>query len=122
MPETSILAAINLHNDVAEARVVQEAIKLAQTHDERIELVFVIPDQQDGYAQHFVPEELRACGGRVLRGTVCERIVARTDEIGASFIVIGANKPTIRDLFIGPNAARVARDRDTNCSVLTVRP
>lgn len=143
MTDTTILVAVDLQHDTPDGRVAEEAVKLARTHSAKTELVFVIPDQLDGYAQHYVPEEMRAlvqaeaerdlktfCESvdwegrpvhhRVLRGVVYEKIIARAAAVKASFIVIGANRPNIKDLFIGPNAARVARH--TDCSVLIVRP
>ena len=143
MTKSAILVAVDLQHDAFDGQVVGEAVKLAKTHDSAIEVVFVIPDQQDGYAQHFVPDEMRArvqqeadrdlkafgeqvdwqdveYSTKVLRGVVYEKIIERADQLNAAFIVIGANRPNLKDFFIGPNAARVARH--TNCSVLIVRP
>ena len=143
MSQTKILVAVDLQHNTTEQRVAEEAVKLAQTHQASVEVVFVIPDQKDGYAQHFVPDDMRAAvqaeaekdlvtfensvnwgdiphSSKVLRGVVYEEIIARASATNSSFIVIGANRPNIKDLFIGPNAARVARH--TNCSVLIVRP
>ena len=143
MAENIVLLAVDLHHRAHSRQVALEAVKLAKTHTARIVAVFVIPDQQDSYAQHYVPADLRArvqaeaetdlqkfcteidwdgCAHSnvVLRGVVYEKIVKHSEQLDASFVVIGANRPKLKDLFIGPNAARVARH--ANCSVLIVRP
>ncbi|MEM9632676.1 MAG: universal stress protein [Pseudomonadota bacterium] len=143
MPKTKIIAAVDLHHRDWDSCVVKEAIMLAQSHDAEVELVFVIPDQQNSYVQEYIPADMRdrvetdarkdleAYGAQfdwgdidhsteILRGVVYETLIEHADEQSARFIVIGANKPSVKDLFIGPNAARVARY--ASCCVLVVRP
>jgi len=143
MADVKIIAAVDLHHRESDACVVQEAIMLAQSHDAEVELVFVIPDQQNTYVQAYIPEEMRdqvevdarkdlaAYAGQfdwksvpytteVLRGVIYEKLISHADDLSARFIVIGANRPTVKDLFIGPNAARVSRF--ASCCVLVVRP
>ena len=143
MTKPKILAAVDLVHKDSDAHVIQEAILLAQTHDHEIEVVFVIPDQGHSYAQEYIPADMHqqvvddaerdlaayAQGfdwngvthdSKVLRGVVYERLIARAEAQAASFVVIGASKPSVKDLLIGPNAARVSRYAP--CSVLVVRP
>ncbi|MBG6147720.1 universal stress protein [Roseibium album] len=143
MATVKIIAAVDLHHREADACVVREAIMLAQSHEAAVELVFVIPDQQNTYVQAYIPEDMRnqvevdarkdleayagefdwngvSCTTEVLRGVVYEKLIEHADERSARFIVIGASRPTVKDLFIGPNAARVSRF--ASCCVLVVRP
>ncbi len=143
MPNNKIIAAVDLSHKDWDTHVVKEAILLAKTHKADIELVFVIPDQQNSYVQEYIPTEMRdqvnvdaakdlkayadtfdwqgiSRSENVLRGVVYETLIKHADTVSARFIVIGANKPSVSDLFIGPNAARVARH--AACSVLVVRP
>ncbi len=143
MSKTSILAAVDLQHEESDQHVADEAIALAKSHDGDLHLVFVIPDQHHSYAQSYVPKEMKAQVGadavreldvfagtlntgdiavttHVRRGSVYTEIIDLSDEIAANFAVVGANKPGLGDLFIGPNAARVARH--AQCSVLVVRP
>lgn len=142
MAKKKIIAAVDLLHKSSDRKVLMEAISLAQTHHADVEIVFVIPDQQSSFAQAYVPAEMREqveveartelvsyvsgfpwsdlhYSTAVLRGVVYEKIIERAEEQNASFIVIGANRPTVKDLFIGPNAARVSRH--AICSVLVVR-
>lgn len=143
MSNIAILAAIDLEHEESDQHVAAEAIALAQSHAADLHLVFVIPDQHHSYVQQYVPREMKAqvkadarrdlgafaaaldrgdiaVTTHVRRGTVYTEIIGLSDDIGSDFVVVGANKPGLSDLFIGPNAARVARH--AQCSVLVVRP
>ena len=143
MSKTSILAAVDLEHEESDRHVVAEAIALAHSHNADLHLVFVIPDQHHSYVQQYVPKEMKeqvekdarseldtfvgtlnkgeiALTNHIRRGTVYNEIITLSDKIGADFVVVGSNKPGLSDLFIGPNAARVARH--AQCSVLVVRP
>ena len=143
MTKAKVVAAVDLVHKDSDRHVALEAIKLAQTHDADIDLVFVIPDEQLSYAQEYIPEDMRhkvqleaekelkdfgadldwqtvTHSTHVLRGVVYERLIEYADTLPANFVVIGASRPSIKDLLIGPNAARVARH--ASCSVLIVRP
>ena len=143
MPNAKIIAAVDLNHKDWDSWVVVEAIMLAQSHKADVDLVFVIPDQQNSYVQDYIPADMRdrveidarkdlaayagdfewgnvAYTANVLRGVVYETLIEYADEQSARFIVIGANRPSVKDLFIGPNAARVARF--ASCCVLVVRP
>ena len=143
MSNVRIIAALDLHPRDWDSCVVREAIMLAQSHDAGVELVFVIPDQQNTYVQAYIPDDMRdqvetdarkdladyaagfdwksvPCTTEVQRGVVYEKLIEHADKLSARFIVIGANRPSVKDLFIGPNAARVSRF--ASCCVLVVRP
>ncbi len=143
MTNAKIVAAVDLVHKESDQHVVLEAIKLAQTHKAGIDLVFVIPDEQHSYAQEYIPQDMRAkvqveatqelkefAAGfdwqeithstHVLRGVVYEKLIEYSDRLPADFVVLGASRPRIADILIGPNAARVARH--ASCSVLIVRP
>ena len=143
MTRSKILAAVDLVHKDSDAHVVHEAISLARSHDSTVEVIFVIPDQELSYVQGYIPAEMHqqvlieaeddlaaycadfnwhgvAHKTRVLRGVVYEQLINYADDQSASFVVIGASKPSVRDFLIGPNAARVSRY--ARCSVLVVRP
>ncbi len=143
MSDISILAAVDLQHKESDQHVAAEAIALAQSHGADLHVVFVIPDQHHSYVQHYVPKEMKeqvetdarneldafaaaldsgdlAVTTHVRRGTVYDEIIGLSDGVKADFVVVGASKPGLSDLFIGPNAARVARH--AQCSVLVVRP
>lgn len=143
MSGKTILAAVDLQHEESDNHVAAEALALARSHDADLHLVFIIPDQHHSYVQNYIPAEMKAqvaidakkelqafaenldngniaVSLDVLRGSVYEETISFADKISADFIVIGSNRPGVKDLFIGPNAARVARH--ANCSVLIVRP
>ncbi len=143
MTQPRILAAVDLVHKGSDTHVIHEAILLARTHAAAVEVVFVIPDQGHSYVQDFIPPDMRkqvrheaerdlatyvagfdwqdvAHDIKVLRGVVYDQLIQRAEDLSVHFVVIGAAKPSVKDLLIGPNAARVSRH--ANCSVLVVRP
>ncbi|MDO6723410.1 universal stress protein [Celeribacter halophilus] len=143
MTKSCILAAVDLVHKDSDTHVMEEAILLARTHGHDIEVVFVVPDQVYSYAQEYIPSDMRqqvevdaardlaayadsfdwqgvGHSTKVLRGVVYEKLIERADVLKAKFVVVGASKPSVKDLLIGPNAARVSRN--ASCSVLVVRP
>lgn len=143
MGKTKIITAVDLVNKSSDRHVILEAISLAKTHNSDVEVLFVIPDQQAGFLQNYIPADMRKkvqqeaeeeladytqefdwgevkYSTLVLRGVVYEKIIEHSEAVKSNFIVIGSNRPSVKDLFIGPNAARVARH--ASCSVLIVRP
>lgn len=143
MIKQKIIAAVDLVHKDSDAHVIDEALLLAQTHRHDVEVVFVVPDQANSYAQEYVPPEMRqqvvddaerdlyaytkgfdwqgvTYKSKVLRGLIYEKLIEYADAQSASFVVIGASKPSVKNLLIGPNAARVSRN--ASCSVLVVRP
>ena len=143
MTKQKIIAAVDLVHKQSDASVIEEAILLAKTHNHEVEVVFVVPDEANSYAQEYIPADMRqqvikdaqrdldlyadnfdwqgiSYDCAILRGVVYEKLIEHADTHNASFVVIGASKPTVKDLLIGPNAARVSRY--AACSVLVVRP
>ncbi len=143
MTKGTILAAVDLLHKNADKRIVEGALLKAQNRNATLELVFVIPDQQQSYVQNYIPAEMKAkveedakaelkafslefdhgntsVSTKVLRGGVYEKVLEYSDTIAADYIIIGASRPSLGNLFIGPNAARIARH--ANCSVVIVRP
>lgn len=53
-------------------------------------------------------------------GHVYVEVLDLAEEIKADLIVVGSNRPDLRDYLIGPKAARIVRH--ANCSVLVARP
>ena len=45
----------------------------------------------------------------VLHGTIYDEILRAANSIGADLIVMGAQRPDLRDYLLGPNVARVVR-------------
>lgn len=142
-----VLAAIDLHHKESDKHIVEEALALARSHSAELHLAFVIPDENYGYVQAYIPAEMRAdlakkahadakaklgefgtsmdAGGvsvetHILRGSIYDEIVKLSDRINATTVVIGAHKPGIMDIFLGPNSARVARY--AKCNVMIIRP
>ena len=138
-----ILAAVDLQHKESDKNIAAEALALAKSHGADLHLVFVVPDEQNGYVQQYIPADMRAQVDKdvkadldafsasliqgdtnvethALRGVVYAEIINLSDKIKSDFIVIGAHKPGFLDFFMGPNAARVARHAE--CSVMIVRP
>lgn len=76
---------------------------LSQLHD------FVKEHVPDGVqVQHVVGE-----------GSVYEVILKISEDVDADLIIMGSDRPKLKDYLLGPNAARVVRH--ANCSVMVVR-
>lgn len=143
MRKKIVLVAIDLGHETSDRIIAEEGLILAHSHGAELHLVFVVPDQKNGYVQPYIPQEMKAevektaeadldalgvaldsgdtkVKTHVLRGIVYEEIVKLSDRIKSEIVVIGAHKPGFMDFFLGPNAARVARHAE--CSVMIVRP
>src|SRR5690554_7137055 len=57
-----------------------------------------------------VPDEIQV-HPHVLHGTIYDEILRAADKLGVEVIVIGSHRPELKDYLLGPNAARVVRDR-----------
>lgn len=55
------------------------------------------------------------CSTDVLSGNVYVETLAAAEKLNADLIIIGSGRPELKDYFLGPSAARVARHAD--CSV-----
>lgn len=69
-------------------------------------------------ADKHIPPKLYA-GVVVENGTVYKEVVEAAKDLDIDQIVMGANRPSLADYLLGPNAARVARH--AGCSVTVVR-
>ncbi len=69
-------------------------------------------------AEKKIPKKLYA-GVVVEHGTVYKEVVEAAKDLDIDQIVMGANRPSLADFLLGPNAARVARH--AGCSVTVVR-
>lgn len=75
-------------------------------------------DAMTGWAAEALPD-VPAARLHVLKGTIYDRILHLSDEIGADAIVVGAHRPELEDYLVGPNSARVVRH--AHQSVLVIR-
>ena len=55
----------------------------------------------------------------ISHGNIYEEIIEAANKVGADVIVIGSQRPKLRDFLLGPNAARVVRHAEQ--SVVVVR-
>ncbi|WP_371224040.1 universal stress protein [Roseovarius sp. 2305UL8-3] len=55
----------------------------------------------------------------VAHGAIYDQILAMSQKVGASIIVMTSHRPELSDYLLGPNAAKVVRH--ANCSVMIVR-
>ncbi|UXU76562.1 MULTISPECIES: universal stress protein [unclassified Paracoccus (in: a-proteobacteria)] len=136
-----ILLPIDLGDPKGTARPLAEALTLLGPQGV-LHVVSVFPDfglsQVGGYfRKDYEKEALKALGKalsdwtaahvpdgvefhpHVLHGTIYDEILRAADKLAVDVIVIGANRPALRDYLLGPNAARVVRH--ANCSVYVVR-
>lgn len=51
-------------------------------------------------------------------GTAYEEILTVAKEVGATMIVLGAHRPSLKDYLIGPTAARVVRHAECSVNIL----
>ncbi len=138
----TILAAIDLTHPEDEAKVLKRARQIADLDNRRLAVVTVLPDYHSSWVGSFFPEEhthemveasrkalhryIEETVGHdeetkhVVRvGNVYDGVLETAEELNSVLIVMGAHKPGLADILIGPNAARVARY--AKCSVYIVR-
>lgn len=128
----SILCAIDLeHADIGKD-ILHEAQKLADLNGAVLNVITVAPDYGTSFVGSFFEkgtlkkalkaindqlhkfvEENTNSGAKVRHivsvGSIYEEVLAAADKINADLIILGANKPDIKDFLLGPNASRVAR-------------
>jgi len=141
---SSILCAVDVSEPEIDREVLRIAAKLAEIDGAQLDIITVVPDfgmsvvgqffDQDyhekavakardilnAFVIEVIGDEANA-GVRhiVASGKAYEEILHAASEAGTDLIVIGAQKPDLRDYLLGPNAARVVRHSD--CSVYVVR-
>jgi nucleotide-binding universal stress UspA family protein len=137
-----ILVAVDLNDETSAKKTVDVAVACCRTFGARLHLLAVVPDFgmsivsqffPDDYAQKAVdgaaaslaafkdatiPDDIEA-HDIVANGTVYDEILATAKNIDADLIVLGANRPDLKNYLLGPNASRVVRH--SSRSVLVVR-
>lgn len=141
---TAILCAVDVSQPEADRIVLETAARLAAMDGARIDVITVLPDYglsmvgsffEEGFHDKAVESsqaalksftedvlgaELSANVRHVVAtGTTYEEILNTAKQAASDLIVIGANKPDMKDYLLGPNASRVVRHSKT--SVFVVR-
>ncbi len=139
----TVLCALDISQE-NDAPVLKTANKIAKLEGARLDIVTVVPNFRislvssyfdDNFQKQAVQDAKVALKKRVadilgddhvadLRhivasGSIYEEILETALQDDADLIVIGAHKPDLREMLIGPNAARVVRH--SACSVYVVR-
>ena len=139
----TVLCALDISQE-NDAEVLTTANKIAKLEGARLDVVTVVPNFSislvgsyfdENFQNQAVKDAKVALKKRVtdilgsgnvenLRhivasGSIYEEILETASQAGADLIVIGAHKPNLREMLIGPNAARVVRH--SKCSVYVVR-
>nr|WP_321455571.1 universal stress protein [uncultured Cohaesibacter sp.] len=139
----NVLCALDITQD-NDAKVLETASKIAKLEEARLDVVTVVPNFSISLVGSYFDEKFQnqavqdakvALKKRVadilgadhvenLRhivasGSIYEEILETAEQADSDLIVIGAHKPDLREMLIGPNAARVVRH--SKCSVYVVR-
>ncbi len=137
-----ILLTVDLNDEASWAKALPAAVELAKASGATLHVVSIVPDFGMPVVGGFFPDDFEEkalaevskklvafCGENVppeievknivRHGNVYKEILEIAGEIGCDLIVIGAQRPDLKDYLLGPNAARVVRH--ANCSVLVVR-
>ncbi len=137
-----ILLAIDLQRNPVQDKAVEVAIEIAHNFGAQLHVMTVIPGIGSPSASSYFPdnfesksiavakEELHAFTASVFpedikvqhviaKGTIYERVIHCAEKTGADLIIMGAQRPELKDYLLGPNSARVVRH--AKCSVLVVR-
>ncbi len=140
----TVLCAIDINRGEEEAKVLQQAKKLADLDGASLDVITVVPDFgatvvgayfKDHHvktARDSASSALNALATNILGaeankdirhlvavGSVYEEVLKAATLSGCDLIVIGAHRPDFKDYLLGPNAARVVRH--STCSVYVVR-
>ncbi len=137
-----ILMAIDLNDEAGATRVAQKAGELAVLSGAELHVLSVVPelgynlvgaafgadhsakmiveasDALKGWAAKALPEG-SAPQIHVMQGTIYDQILRLAGKLEVDAIVVGANRPELRNYLVGPNAARVVRHATQ--AVLVVR-
>lgn len=139
-----ILCALDISNEGSEEHVLIEAIRQAKQRDTHLDVITVLPDF--GYSMvstffdadqhksveadaknrlnalvtpHTDDKKSPVARTIVATGSIYEQVLKTADKVNCDLIVIGANRPELRDYLLGPNSARIVRH--SSCSVFVVR-
>ncbi len=137
-----ILLAIDLQGNPVQDKAVGVAREIAQNFGAQLHVMTVIPGIGSPSAGSYFPrnfesksiseatEQLHAFTAEmfpkdikiqhvIAEGTIYERVIHCAEKTGADLIIMGAQRPELKDYLLGPNSARVVRHAE--CSVLVVR-
>ncbi len=137
-----ILVAVDLNDESSSNKTVDVAVACCRTFGARLHLLSVVPDFGMSIVSQYFPEDYaqKALDGAaakltafknatvpddieardiIANGTVYDEILATAKNIDADLIILGANRPDLKDYLLGPNASRVVRHSAR--SVLVVR-
>ncbi|MEV8466258.1 universal stress protein [Fluviibacterium sp. DFM31] len=139
-----VLCALDVSQPEHEKPVLLRAAQIARLDGARLDVMTVVPDfGASVVGSYFSPDfhekaiekaqaDLSAYVTEVLgaevdhevrhivaTGSVHEEVLRAAGADKAGVIVIGSHRPTLRDYFLGPNAAQVVRH--STCSVFVVR-
>lgn len=129
-------------NDKSFENCFPAVIDIAKRFNASLHIVTVIPDYGTSMVEEYFPKgwikeitskaesELKRIVGEyvpkdievdiiVRRGAIYHSIINTSDQIQADLIIIYANRPELREYFLGSNASKVVRHAQT--SVLVVR-
>lgn len=139
-----ILCAVDINGPEGEIAILEQAAKLAGMMEAEIDVITVVPDfgasvvgayMQDHDVKTaqsnakdmlfaFCEKALGAEANAKIRhivaiGSVYAEVLKAAKLAETDLIVIGANRPDLKDFLLGPNAARVVRHSE--CSVYVIR-
>ena len=139
-----ILCAVDINGPDGETSILDQAANLAELMGADLDVITVVPDfgasvvgayMQDhdmqtaqdtaknmlnDFCEKVVGAEKNAkIRHLVAIGSVYAEVLKAAKLAGTDLIVIGANRPDLKDFLLGPNAARVVRHSE--CSVYVMR-
>jgi nucleotide-binding universal stress UspA family protein len=139
----NILATIDLGDPATSESVMQGALELLDDGD-TLNVICVVPSFGTGVVGSFFPEGFEENALKetknalheftakhvpkgtklqhiIAHGNVYEEIIDAADKVNADVIVIGSQRPKLRDYLLGPNAARVVRHAEQSVVVVRAR-
>jgi nucleotide-binding universal stress UspA family protein len=137
-----ILAAVDLADLDSSKNILEAACRFVDGEETTLHVLTVVPDVGMPLVGQYLPEDaeerIREDGLQalkalvkgavpkevhvqhmVLQGRIYTNIITAADQIDAGLIVVGGHAPSLADVILGPNAARVVRY--ARQSVLVVR-
>ena len=138
----TLLVAVDVADTHGATRASEAAVRMARSEGAKLHVLNVVPDSGMAIVgaslgpehSHKMTEQAKealetwAAGSippdvdaelHVVTGTIYDQIIKVAGQVEADVILVGANRPELRDYLMGPNAARVARH--ANQSVFVVR-
>lgn len=137
-----ILLPVDLNAEATWERSAEVARELAKPSGAEVHVLCVLPEMglpvvgsyfKEGFEEHALGElkegvksfiarfftDGTKVKGHVAHGAIYKEILRAADALEADLIIVASHRPEMKDYFLGPNAARVARY--ANQSVLVVR-